>query len=189
MVSVCPSCGKRVKAEKQDDTDSYTSYQAGAAAEASAKQEYTYSEPGQSKQETAANRAYTYKQEYQRRYGNAGQDGARQNSAAQTKVTYEDEDISRNKAISYLCYFGPLFLIPYLTCRDSDFVRFHSNQGLLLLLACVITNACSAIPVIGWIIWLAGVIFGIGGFFGGLINVSKGIKKSLPIIGEIQILK
>ena len=49
-------------------------------------------------------------------------------------------DIEENKLISILCYFGILFLIPYLTKPDSQFVKFHSNQGLVLFLLGVTGN-------------------------------------------------
>lgn len=191
-VGVCPACGKKVKPEKPSEAESYTrtygsgsGYSSAGAAGYANEKEQPEPEREEPRQE---NRAYTYKEEYERRYGTEAQGGDAQRSQYVYTET-ENDDVKRNKAISYLCYFGPLFLVPYLTRHDSEFVRFHSNQGLLLLLADIAINVCSAVPVIGWIIKVIGWIFVICGFIGGLSNVSKGLKKPLPVIGEITLLK
>lgn len=225
MVEVCPACGKRSKPEKPSEAEHWTgSYTAGAAAQS----QYAREPEREKKNEperggtAGANQAYTYKQEYERRYGStaesasassarrpgqqapprgASRQGQRSYNSQQTQTApnraakqtgygTEDEDVRRNKGISYLSYFGPLFLIPYLTRGDSDFARFHSNQGLLLLLANIAVNACAAaVPILGWLIGAIGSIFVLCGFVSGLVNVSKGLKKPLPVIGEINILK
>lgn len=171
MVEVCPSCEKKVR----------------AGASASADRAVEREETARTEKTT-----YTYKQEYERRYGaHKAQNDAphREKSDTACDVSTEDEDVRQNKSICYLCYLGPLFLIPYLTRRDSDFVRYHSNQGLLLLLADVLCELCGIVPVLGGIIQLAGFVFVITGFFKGMYAVSEGIKKPLPLIGEIKILR
>lgn len=210
MVDVCPACGKRSKPEKESQAEHWTgSYRAGAAAQAAPpEREQRKSDSSES------NQAYTYKQEYERRYGSQTGSAARrpgqqapprgasqqrsyeyQSTQAAPRYTdsqskqYRDDDVSRNKGISYLSYFGPLFLIPYFARNDSEFARFHSNQGLLLLLANIAVNACSALPIIGWMISIIGSVFVLCGFINGLINVSRGLKKQLPVIGGITILK
>lgn len=186
IVELCPACGKKVKGEKASNVETYES--ARGAATAKAKPEAPKEEK---RSDAEQNTAYTYKQEYERRYGEyreAEKTRQRRTETHSVGVSAEDEDVRQNKAICYLCYLGPLFLIPYLTRRDSSFVRYHSNQGLLLLLANVICNLCGVVPIVGWLIELLGVFFVLGGLFNGLSNVSKGIKKPLPIIGEIKIL-
>lgn len=210
MVDVCPACGKRSKPEKASQAEHWTgSYTAGAAAQAAPpEREQRESDPSE------RNQAYTYKQEYERRYGSqtgstarrpgqqapprgASQQRGYEYQSTQAAASYNngrkgkrsEDDIERNKGISYLSYFGPLFLIPYFARNDSEFARFHSNQGLLLLLANIAVNACSELSIIGWMIRLIGSIFVFCGFINGLINVSKGLKKPLPVIGGITILK
>lgn len=212
MVDVCPACGKRSKPEKESEAEHWTgSYRAGAAAQAAPP------EREQQSDSSGKNQAYTYKQEYERRYGSQpgggtarrpGQQAPPRGASGQRSYDYqstqtapsyrgaagrgssaEDDDVARNKGISYLSYFGPLFLIPYFSRSDSDFARFHSNQGLLLLLANIAVNACSALPIIGWMISVIGTIFVLCGFINGLVNVSRGEKKPLPVIGGITILK
>lgn len=212
MVDVCPACGKRSKPEKASEAEHWTgSYTAGAAPRSQHADQTERSGQGQTGSNTQ-NQTYTYKQEYERRYGaqqgsgtyrRPGQQaeprGAGYRTGEQTPPRYsyaerftaaEDDDIRRNKGISFLSYFGPLFLIPYLARRDSEFARFHSNQGLLLLLANIAVNACSAaVPILGRLIGVIGSIFVVCGFISGIVNVSRGLKKPLPVIGEINILK
>ena len=98
-------------------------------------------------------------------------------------------DVEDNKLISILCYFGIFFLIPFLCRPDSAFVKFHSNQGLVLFLFSLVTGLAWNIPFFGWIIGTACVIFGFVCFVLGIVNVCNGDTKELPIIGQIQILK
>lgn len=98
-------------------------------------------------------------------------------------------DVEDNKLISILCYFGILFLIPLLTRPDSAFVKFHSNQGLILFLFVIVARIAAYIPFLGWIIGIACGIFGFVCFILGIVNVCNGDTKELPIIGQIQILK
>ncbi len=51
-----------------------------------------------------------------------------------------------------LCYLGILVLIPIFAAKDSKFVRFHANQGLILLLASVAYGIAT---------WLVTLIIGI----------------------------
>ena len=83
----------------------------------------------------------------------------------------------------------PLLLIPLLTRPDSQFIKFHSNQGLLLLLLGIAAGVVAAIPVLGWIVAVAASIFSLVCFIMGIINGTSGQMKELPLIGKIQILK
>lgn len=193
MVEVCPACGKRSKPEKDSTAEHWTgSFTAGAGSQS----QYA-GRAGQSER-----RQNTYRQEYEGRYGTQRESGtyrrpgqqaeprrARYGTGEQTPPSHtcnartytEDEDIRRNKGISFLCYFGPLFLIPYLSRPDSEFVKFHSNQGLLLLLLNVI---CGIVGV-----GLVSTFFSLVCFFIGISAVSRGEKKKLPLIGEIRLLR
>ena len=98
-------------------------------------------------------------------------------------------DAADNKLISILCYFGILFLIPYLTKPESPFVKFHSNQGLVLFLLALVSGAVGKIPILGWIVGAVCGVFVFVCFILGIVNVCNGDMKKLPIIGEIEILK
>jgi len=77
-----------------------------------------------------------------------------------------------------------------LACPDSQFGKFHANQGLLLLiLGFAGSFILSIIPIIGWIIL---PFFGIGVFVLaviGLINGFGGKVKELPLIGHFRLIK
>ncbi len=82
-----------------------------------------------------------------------------------------------------------LLLIPLLTKPNSAFVKYHSNQGLVLLIfsfACAFINV---IPILGQIISIIGSIFAVVCFIIGIINAAGGKMKPLPLIGGITILK
>jgi uncharacterized membrane protein len=100
-----------------------------------------------------------------------------------------EADIADNKLIAVLCYFGLLFLIPYLARPNSPFVKYHSNQGLVLLLFALISGGVSNIPFIGWLIGTACGVFTFVCFILGIVAVCNGEMKELPLIGSIQILK
>ena len=203
LVEVCPACGKRSKPEKASAAEHWTgSYTAGAAFQsqhAGRSQQEEWRQAGSSER----NQAYTYKQEYEKSCGTQQGSGAsrrpgqqaeprsagrserertppRYTSAPQHTST-EYDDIRRNKRICFLCYLGPLFLIPYLSRPDSDFVKFHSNQGLVLLLLDAI---CGLIGL-----GVVSTLFSLVCFFIGISAVSRGEKKKLPLIGEIRLLR
>lgn len=115
---------------------------------------------------------------------NAGQNSANANWSFDPAA-----DVAVNKDICILCYFGPLFLIPYFTRKGSPFVSFHSNQGLLLLLFALIGGIASNVPFLGWLIGVFCGIFAFVCFIMGIVNVCNGEMKPLPLIGGISILK
>lgn len=92
-----------------------------------------------------------------------------------------------NHFMGILAYLGPLVIIPYLTQKDDQFVKFHIKQGLVLL----------SIQVVVWI--LAKMFFMI--FFGlmqiinlgililviiGIANVVNKKEKLLPLVGHFS---
>ncbi len=116
---------------------------------------------------------------------------------ADSSQTYTDSpqasapvnDIEDNKLISILCYLGILLLIPLLVKPESRFVKYHSNQGLVLLLFTMIVGVVGIIPIIGWLAAAVGGIFSFVCLIMGVINTINGEMKPLPLIGSIEILK
>ncbi len=112
---------------------------------------------------------------------------AQLNNTADTTAEYDAQDIEKNKIMAVLAYI--IFLIPLLAAKDSKFARFHTNQGLVLFIAAIVSSIIAAIPIIGWIIApiiaLAVTIFAII----GIINALGGKAKELPVIGKFKILK
>lgn len=94
------------------------------------------------------------------------------------------------KVVSAVAYLGILFFVPLLTNPESDFAKYHANQGLLLLITAVVVGTLSVIPIIGWfIIGPLGMIFLIVLFIMGIVHAVNGEKKPLPLIGGFELIK
>lgn len=93
----------------------------------------------------------------------------------------EKKDVEENKAITYLSYLGILFLVPLLAKKDSPFAVFHAKQGLVLTIGWFIGGPLYVVMGLGALVHLAVFVLSII----GLINVSNGLKKDLPIVGDL----
>ena len=98
----------------------------------------------------------------------------------------------QDKAMLVLSYLGLLALVPFLTVKDSDYVRWHARQGMGLALAWVVWFV--GILVLGFIPFLNLLILPIGviGHLGFLALAIIGIVKSfgpdrwrIPVIVDI----
>lgn len=101
---------------------------------------------------------------------------------------FTTEDIEKNKVIAAIAYI--IFFLPLIICPDSQFGKFHANQGLLLLIAAVVGNiVLGFIPVIGWVLipLLSIAVFIVG--IMGLVNAATGKAKEIPVIGKYRIFK
>ena len=100
-------------------------------------------------------------------------------------------------AMIFLSYFGIFALIPFLTVKDSDYIRWHAKQGLtftvawfaLWVVATILGVVLNFIPIIGTIIgllvWLG---LGVGGFVLWLMAMIKafgGERWKIPLIGDL----
>lgn len=114
---------------------------------------------------------------------------------------YDQTDITNNKVFAALSYLWILVLIPILAAPNSKFAKFHSNQGLTLLIVNVILNiglsivriAMGAIAdplgrMITIIIRVVGILILVLAII-GIINAVQGKAKELPLLGKINILK
>lgn len=105
-------------------------------------------------------------------------------------------DIEENKVYAVLAYIGLLFLVPLLAAPNSKFARYHTNQGIVLFIAILITMAGSMvlamIPIIGCVAALLPILIGAAAIVFmilGIINAASGQYKPLPLIGHYQLLK
>ncbi len=99
---------------------------------------------------------------------------------------FSADDIENNKMMAIFCYLGLLLVIPMLVspAKDSPFVRFHLNQGLILLLAYIASSILTAI-----LVGVVGVIFCTVCMIMGIVNACTGKAKELPLIGRFRFLK
>jgi len=115
------------------------------------------------------------------------------NNTADTTFAYNPQDVQSHKGMAVLAYLSWLVLIPIFTARESPYVRFHINQGLVLAIAEAIWGICAAIA--GELLWFLGFILDLGSIaflvlaILGIVNAAKGRAKELPVIGRFRILK
>lgn len=103
-----------------------------------------------------------------------------------------EENFDNVKTVAAVAYLGITFFVPLLTNPESDFARFHANQGLLLLITGTVVNILGGmlmVVLIGLVILPLGNLFVLILFIMGLINAMNGEKKPLPLIGGIQLIK
>ena len=109
------------------------------------------------------------------------------------------QDAQDNKVMAILAYLGPLVLIPLLSCRESPFARFHTDQGLVLFFAEAIYGVVYG--TVSWLllsiawqlrfllwVWGAGSIAFLVFAIIGILSASRGEMRPLPLIGQIQLL-
>jgi len=112
-----------------------------------------------------------------------------------------ENDAKTNKGMAIMAYL--LFFIPLITgdYKKSPFVRYHTNQGIVLFIATwvvVIIILIPAlilafVPALGTLLdialWLVGFFVNVVPRIVGILNVVKGEMKPLPIIGKYKIFK
>lgn len=119
-------------------------------------------------------------------------------------VTHEyfNDDIEENKLMSILCYLSILWLVPMLLNKQSPYLKFHQNQGVVLMIISMIQSAFSFL--ISLITRLTGIaiISNIGTAVISLIsliilavtiisiiNVCNGKAIKLPILSSITFIR
>lgn len=100
---------------------------------------------------------------------------------------FENEDIEKNKTMAGLAYL--IFFLPLITCPDSKFAKYHSNQALILLIFSIVSSIVLFLPIIGGLVsWLMRIVFLVYWIL-GLVDAFGGKAKQFPLIGEITIIK
>lgn len=97
------------------------------------------------------------------------------------KQRTDSKDVEDAKAVTYLAYIGILFLVPLLAKKESKFAQYHAKQGLVLTIGWFLGSFLYIFFGLGALVHLAILVFSIM----GLINVSNGQMKDLPIVGDI----
>lgn len=110
---------------------------------------------------------------------------------------FETTDIEQGKVMAILAYI--FVLIPLFMAKDNKFARYHTNQGLVLLIAAigyaiiygfltaVLGMISSVLLIITSILGLGSLVFTALAVL-GIINAANGQAKELPIIGKYRLL-
>ena len=101
-------------------------------------------------------------------------------------------DAEQHKGMAVLAYI--LFFIPLLTgdYNKSPFVKYHTNQGLVLFLFSMggsIISSILMVIIIGFVLIFVVGIASLVFFIIGIMNVMNGRMKPLPLIGKFTILQ
>lgn len=102
----------------------------------------------------------------------------------QKKEEKQNKSKKEVNKLALLSYLWILCLIPLLAKEKDDFVKFHSKQGLALLVCEVVTWGVFGFVPFLWfmvnIFWVFWLIFSAI----GIVNVLNGRKKEIPFIGK-----
>lgn len=95
------------------------------------------------------------------------------------------------KTASIICYITWIGLLIAVICGDKNDPLFknHLNNALIILISGVILGFVAIIPVLGWLVVLAGEIFLLVCAIMGIIAAANNETKELPLIGQFKILK
>lgn len=92
--------------------------------------------------------------------------------------------VQKNTVMALLSYLGLLIIIPYLVAREDGFVRFHIQQGLVLLVIELIAWCVGFTfwPLMGLVqaVHIATFILAII----GIVNALQGKENELPLVGS-----
>lgn len=86
-----------------------------------------------------------------------------------------------NRLFSTLSYLGPLFILPFLLCRDDRFALYHAKQGAVLFLFGILCEFLDFVPLLG----LFMKIFFYYCIYKGMMNSINEQTEPLPYIGQL----
>lgn len=185
--NVCPACGKRVgEPEEKKYTEDWRSAAQTQEAHAENSEEKTH-EDDTSKKESGAKSENHYGFKYNTH--DSGHEYGGGEIRERIEKLLSGIISGPFPMIAVLSYFSFLFLVPLLLRNDSEFARFHANQGLVLLLFRAALKIVGKLTGIGWLIKIVGSFFVVVCVITGVSNVLQKRIKPLPGIGGIRLIK
>ncbi len=97
---------------------------------------------------------------------------------------HHDKDIEDNKVMAAIGYVWILCLVPLFGKKGSKFAQFHAKQGLILLVGWIALLVVGWIPVLGWLVMMAGSVAIIVLSVLGIMNALQGKYWEMPVLGE-----
>ena len=108
------------------------------------------------------------------------------------QLTATDTVRDQDKVMLVLSYFGLLALIPYLTVKDSLYVKWHARQGLALMIAYVafwvIDIVLGFIPGVRVVVGLLGCAVAVGYLVVSIMGIVKafaGERWRVPVVSDM----
>ncbi len=97
----------------------------------------------------------------------------------------ESQEVKEGRPFAILAYLSILCIIPLILKKDNSFCLLHAKQGLVLFIAEVAVFVLSVLPLIGGIVWRAGVLtFGLISIW-AIVQVSLGHNPRIPVVFEL----
>jgi uncharacterized membrane protein len=91
------------------------------------------------------------------------------------------QDMKKEAPLALLSYLHILVIIPLIFSKKSDFVKYHSRQGLMLLLFWILVGFSFYVPYLPWLLLI--IIF--VDILYGIIHVVLGKTRPMPLIGKM----
>jgi uncharacterized membrane protein len=108
---------------------------------------------------------------------------AAQIQAVEGKTAVREQD----KIMLVLAYLGILSLIPLLSVKDSDFVKWHAKHGLVLGVGGgIAASIIMVIPFVGWIVgcllWVSLLVVDVM----SMVKALNGERWRIPVVTDIS---
>lgn len=114
-------------------------------------------------------------------------------------ASFDSKDIADNRIKGGLGYL--IFFLPLILCPGSGYGRFCANQGLWVLIAqlavsvafWVLNLVVGWIPLVSWVVdaayWLCRALITLIALYFCYLACFKGDARSLPVVGQIRLIK
>ena len=103
---------------------------------------------------------------------------------------FSQDDINNNNILAAVVLVPLLFWVYFITDKQSNYVRYCANQGLVFTILFVVLSVAAALlgflPLVGWIFKIADILLAVAVIIQIIGAIGGGIK-DLPLIGEIDI--
>ncbi len=113
------------------------------------------------------------------------------NGASPVAGTTQDQG-KHDPVMLFLSYFGVFALIPYMTVKDDDYVRWHAKQGLTFtgvwIALWIATMILGIIPLLNLLVLIASPLIGLAGFvlwIMALVKAFGGERWKIPVVGNL----
>lgn len=91
----------------------------------------------------------------------------------------------QDKVMLVFSYLGILALVPLLTVNDSEYVRWHAKNGLVLTVGgSIVASILGRLPLIGWFasfLWLAVIVLAVVCGYRAL----QGVRVRIPGVSDV----
>lgn len=91
----------------------------------------------------------------------------------------------QDKIMIVLSYLGILCLIPLLTVKDSEYVKWHAKQGLAIFIVWIALNLLHIIPFLGTALACAGFAALLVVDIMAMVKGLNGIRWRIPVITDL----